>query len=207
MLTVAAFITSWRFLAIVKVIAGTAKGHKLKTLKSYAMRPTSARVKESVFSIIAEYLENALVLDLFSGSGNLGIEALSRGVHQVYFVEKNEKAVCLIKENLLKTKLNEKGIVIKGDAFNELKTFSLNGKKFDIIFLDPPYNKGLLVKSLDIIGKIDILNTTGIVVAERSINEILPVNAGNLQLAEDRRYGNTSVAFYHHKYMRCVDRN
>lgn len=136
------------------------------------------------------------MLDLFAGSGNLGIEALSRGAMQAVFVEKNEKAVSVIIENLANTKLNEKGTVIRGDALKVLYSLSKDGKRFDIIFIDPPYNKGLIDKSLDIIEKEGVLKEKGIIVAERSSLESAAVKAGDLRPVRDCKYGNTTVTFY-----------
>jgi len=168
----------------------------LKTLKGCETRPTSDRVKESVFNIIAKHLENAHVLDLFAGSGNLGIEALSRSALQAVFVDINGDAVSVIRENLMKTRLAERGTVIRGDALKVLYNLSKDGKRFDIIFIDPPYKSGLLGKSLDIIEKEGLLKETGVVVAERSSNDSAIERAGNLKLARDCVYGNTAVAFY-----------
>ena len=183
-------------MTILRIIAGTARGHKLKTLKGSTARPTSGRVKESVFNIIAEYLADACVLDLFAGTGNLGIEALSRGARQAVFIEKNERAAVIIRENLVNTKLIERGTVTRGDVLKELYNLSKDGRRFDIIFIDPPYNKGLLDKSLNIIEKEEILKEGGIIVAERSSAENAPLKAGDLNLVSDRIYGNTAVAFY-----------
>lgn len=139
------------------------------------------------------------MLDLFAGSGNLGIEALSRGAMQAVFVEKNEAAASVICENIENIKLTGRGTVIRGDALKVLYNLSKDGKRFDIIFIDPPYNRGLLDKSLDIIEREGILRESGIIVAERSSLENAPVKVGDLRLASDRIYGNTAVAFYNHK--------
>lgn len=183
-------------MAILRVISGTAKGHKLKTLKGYVARPTSDKVKESLFNIIVEYLADAYVLDLFAGTGNLGIEALSRGARKAVFVDKSEKATDVIRENLVSTKLIDRGVIIKGEVLKVLYNLSKEGEKFDIIFLDPPYNKGLLEETLKIIEKEDILAEGGIIAAERSSGENIPQKIGNLELISDRRYGNTALAFY-----------
>ncbi|NSW90975.1 MAG: 16S rRNA (guanine(966)-N(2))-methyltransferase RsmD [Firmicutes bacterium] len=181
---------------MLRVISGTAKGHKLKTLKGYVARPTSDKVKESLFNIIVEYLADAYVLDLFAGTGNLGIEALSRGARKAVFVDKSEKATDVIRENLVSTKLIDRGVIIKGEVLKVLYNLSKEGEKFDIIFLDPPYNKGLLEETLKIIEKEDILAEGGIIAAERSSGENIPQKIGNLELISDRRYGNTALAFY-----------
>ena len=123
-----------------RVIAGSAKGHNLKTLDGQDVRPTLDRVKESVFSILYPYLEDAKVLDLFAGSGSLGIEALSRGAEICHFVDKSIKSIECVKFNLSHTKLTEKSIIHLKSAEDFLKTCH---EKFDIIFLDPPYSKGI----------------------------------------------------------------
>jgi len=168
----------------------------LKTLEGYAARPTSDRVKESLFNIIMEYLADAYVLDLYAGTGSLGIEALSRGARLAVFVDKSVKSTGLIKENLINTKLIDRGIVIKGEIFNVLYGFFQKEVKFDIIFLDPPYNKGLAEETLKVIGKENMLSANGIISTETGSNENIPLEIGTLQLVSHRKYGNTALAFY-----------
>lgn len=174
-----------------------AKGQKLRTLQGSATtRPTSDRVKESLFNIIAAYLTGAKVLDLYSGSGNLGIEALSRGAKSAVFVDKNEKSIRVIKENLVNTKLINKGLVIKDSVDNVIKYYSGKKDKFDVIFLDPPYCKNLVEHTLRLIDEGNVLDTNGVVSVEMGIYEKIPVTIKNLKTIDCRKYGNTVLVFY-----------
>ncbi len=146
-----------------RVISGSARGRKLLAPAGTDTRPTTDRVKESIFNIISPYLPASNVLDLFSGSGALGIEALSRGCEKAVFVEKDKAAAGIIRQNINLAKVEDRSEFFNGDAFVFLDKTSL---KFDIIFLDPPYNQGLLSRSAEIIGKKGLLNDGGIIVAE-----------------------------------------
>lgn len=156
-------------------------------MKSYVARPTSDRVKESLFNIILGYIPDAYVLDLYAGTGSLGIEALSRGAKLAVFVDRSEKSKRIIKENLINTKLTDKGLVVKGEVFNVLNGISKKGEKFDIIFLDPPYNKGLTEETLKIISKEEMLKATGIISAEIATNENIPLEMGMLKLLSKQK--------------------
>ncbi|MDK2918339.1 MAG: rRNA (guanine966-N2)-methyltransferase [Candidatus Petromonas sp.] len=179
-----------------RVIGGQAKGVKLKSLKGLKTRPTSDRVKESLFNILAPYIPNSKVLDLFSGTGNLGIEAVSRGASCAYLIEKNKKCYNIIKENISKTKLNDKIEVFIQDVFLSIKNFGKNKEKFDIIFMDPPYLKGFVIPCIEEIHNNKLLNLEGLIVVEHDINDNLPPKIGRLIKFKERRYGNTIISFY-----------
>ncbi len=181
---------------ILRVISGTAKGHKLKTPKGNSTRPTTDRVKESLFNIIAGLLPGAQVLDLFAGTGNLGIEALSRGAAHAVFADKSTECAGIIRDNLNHTRLNEKASVHVGDAAAILSRLKAEGKKFDIVFLDPPYSRNMAKEALDHLFELDLINEDGIVIAERDKNDQLPENVGHLSLVRTQKYGDTSVSFY-----------
>ncbi|MCX7747106.1 MAG: 16S rRNA (guanine(966)-N(2))-methyltransferase RsmD [Clostridia bacterium] len=183
-------------MVILRVIAGSAKGHKLKTPKGDLTRPTSDRVKESLFNIIAGFLAEAEVLDLFAGSGSLGIEALSRGAALCVFVDKRSECLAIIKENLVHTKMIERARTLSGDAMEVLRRLSGEGSRFDIIFLDPPYRKNLIEEALNIIEKNDIMKPGGIVVAERDKEDKIPESVGAVRLVRDQQYGDTVLSFY-----------
>lgn len=168
----------------------------MKALDGYVTRPTADKVKESLFNILMGEINEAYVLDLFAGTGSLGIEALSRGARHAVFIDNNIKAVSIIKENLIHTKLSEKGTVIKGDAFAELYKLSQKGEKFDIIFIDPPYNKGLAIEALKAIDELNVLSDEGIISVEVNSKENLPDGLGTLALTSKRKYGDTTLAFY-----------
>ena len=154
-----------------RVITGKARGVQLKTPDGMLTRPTTDRVKEALFSIINFDIPMARVLDLFGGTGQLGIEALSRGAKSAVFVDQREDACRLIKENLRRTRLEADGKVVRADYMDYLRR---SREKFDIIFLDPPYAEVFLENALKCITEIDILQSGGIIVAERPLGKELP---------------------------------
>ena len=150
-----------------RVIAGSARSLKLKTLEGIDTRPTTDRIKETLFNMIAPYLYDCEFLDLFAGSGGIGIEALSRGAKEAVFVEKNPKAMECIKENLKFTRLEKKGITLTKDVLNAL--YQLEGDKvFDYIFMDPPYNHELEKSVLTYLAESSLLAEEGIIIVEAS---------------------------------------
>ena len=176
-----------------RVISGKARGVTLKTPTGMATRPTADRVKEAIFSIIQFDLPGASVLDLFGGTGQLGIEALSRGAKRAVFIDEREDACKLIKENLKRTKLESQGQVIRSDYSAYLKSVS---QKFDIIFLDPPYAEVFLENSLNLITQIDILQSGGIIVTERPVEKALLWNFPGYNRSKDYKYGNTLITLF-----------
>ena len=154
-----------------RVITGTARGRRLKELSGTETRPTTDRVKEGLFNIIQFDIEGRRVLDLFAGTGQLGIEALSRGAASAIFLDMRKDAASLVGENLKLTGLQDRGRVICGDAMAYLSTCR---EKFDIVFLDPPYGTGLLEQVLSKITQFDILRGHGIIVCESKISQELP---------------------------------
>ena len=176
-----------------RVISGKARGVVLKTPQGLQTRPTADRVKEALFSIIQFDLPAARVLDLFGGTGQLGIEALSRGAKQAVFVDAQDAACRLIKENLKKTRLEEQAQVIRGDYMAYL---SRCADKFDIVFLDPPYAENFLENALKKLSEIDILESGGIIVAERPVEKELALNFEGFSRSRDYKYGNTLLTLY-----------
>ena len=176
-----------------RVISGRAKGVVLKTPDGMLTRPTSDRVKEAMFSIIQFDLPGAKVLDLFGGSGQLGIEAISRGASAAVFVDAREEACRLIRSNLVKAKMEEQGKVIRSDYADYLKRCK---EKFRIIFLDPPYAEVFLEKSLNTIAEIDILESGGIIIAERPLGKDLLCELEGFSRSRDYKYGSTLVTVY-----------
>ena len=176
-----------------RVIAGTARGTQLKTPEGMQTRPTIDRVKEALFSIIHFDLPGAKVLDLFGGTGQLGIEALSRGAKSAVFVDEREDACRLIKENLRRTKLEQDAQVVRSDY---LAYLSRCREKFNIILLDPPYAEVFLENSLKQITEIDILQSGGIIVAERPLGKDLPWEFSGYTRSKDYKYGKTLLTLY-----------
>ena len=176
-----------------RVITGKARGIVLKTPAGMATRPTADRVKEAIFNIIQFDVPAARVLDLFGGTGQLGIEALSREARSAVFVDEREDACRLIRENLKRTKLEQFGRVIRSDYMAYLKACK---EKFDIIMLDPPYAEVFLENSLKMITEIDILQSGGIIVAERPVGKELPWDFAGFERSRDYKYGNTLITIY-----------
>ena len=176
-----------------RVISGKAKGVVLKTPEGLNTRPTTDRVKEALFSIIQFELPAARVLDLFAGSGQLGIESLSREAKYAIFVDEREDACKLVRENLRRTKLESLGKVVRSDYMAYLRRCN---EKFDIIFLDPPYAEVFLENSLKMITEIDILQTGGIIVTERPEGKQLSLDFEGYTRSKDYRYGKTLVTLY-----------
>lgn len=175
-----------------RVITGKAKGVVLKTPDGLLTRPTADRVKEALFSAIQFSLPGARVLDLFAGTGQLGIEALSRGAKSAVFVDHRREACRLVEENLRRTRL-EGGRVIQADYLSYL---ARTKDVFDLIFLDPPYGEDFLENAVKRISEIDILADGGIMVTEHSVGKILPESFLNVQRLRDYRYGKTAITIF-----------
>lgn len=154
-----------------RVISGKAKSIKLKTIEGDSTRPTTDRIKETLFNMISSDIYDSNFLDLFSGSGAIGIEALSRGAQYVCFIENSSVCTKCIKENLIKTKLidlNNSDIYLS-DVMSGISKLELNKKKFDIIFMDPPYNKDIEKNVLITLDKMDLLSEDGYIIVEASL--------------------------------------
>ena len=177
-----------------RVISGKARGLKLNAPKDNNVRPTTDRVKESLFNIINSYIIDSEVLDLFAGTGSLGIECLSRNAKSCVFVDINNTSLDIVKSNIKKAKVEKESTVLKLDfksAINKLKP-----KKFDIIFMDPPYYENLFIECLEEISKSNILKQEGIIVVEHDTKELLEDNVGDLIKTKSKKYGNTTLIFY-----------
>lgn len=176
-----------------RVITGKARGIQLKTPEGMQTRPTTDRVKEALFSIIHFDIPGAKVLDLFGGTGQLGIEALSRGADSAVFVDAREDACKIIRENLKRTKLEGQGKVVRSDYLEYLRR---SREKFNIIILDPPYAEVFLENALNCVAEIDILQTGGIIVTERPLGKELLCEFDGLTRSKDYKYGNTLLTLY-----------
>ena len=173
-----------------RVISGTAGGRQLKSLPGDAVRPTADHVKEALFNILQFEMEGRRVLDLFGGTGQLGIEALSRGAREAVFTDQSKNSVSLIRENLKRCGM--KASVLQTDALSYLN----RGEKFDIIFVDPPYDAGLYAPVLSRINDVDNLNEGGIIICESRAKEVLPDLLLPYRLLRRRRYGSMALTFY-----------
>ena len=176
-----------------RVISGTARGTVLKAPDGMETRPTADRVKEALFSILQFELPCANVLDLFGGTGQLAIEALSRGAKSAVIVDAREEACRIIRDNLKRTRLGDCAQVIRSDY---LQYLSRCDKKFDIVFLDPPYAEVFLETALNRIMEIDILNSSAIIVTERPLGKDLPYVFPGFTRSKDYKYGKILLTLY-----------
>jgi len=175
----------------VRVISGTARGLKLIAPKGLNTRPTTDRIKESLFNIINFSLPDSIFLDLFSGSGAIGIEALSRGAKKAVFVDNSAESISVIEKNLKNAKLYDKSIIIKNNAFNAINIMKKDNIKFDIIFMDPPYNAEITARTIENIYNADILNKSGFIIAEQSQNDKTPDFKGFF-VFKSKQFGKTT---------------
>lgn len=179
-----------------RVIGGAAKGRRLKAPKGQAVRPTADRVKEALFNILPRDLSGARILDLFAGSGNLSIEALSRSAAHAVLIESSEQSAAIIRENLRHVGFTAQAEVWVAPVARSLRTLARRSDSFDYIFLDPPYDRELAGDSLELIARCDLLRAGGTLVIEHSARERLNEIYGRLRLHDQRRYGDTRLSFY-----------
>ncbi|MCI1959104.1 MAG: 16S rRNA (guanine(966)-N(2))-methyltransferase RsmD [Clostridia bacterium] len=178
-----------------RVIAGSVRGHKLKAPEGRETRPTAERIKESLFNIIAPDLYDCCFLDLFSGSGSIGIEALSRGAKRAVFVDSSLQAAQIIEENIEHTKMEEKSRLLKIDVFKALDLLAENGELFDIIFIDPPYKSGLYKDVLQKIVLSGLLADNGYIISEHSSKDEIP-SVNGLKSFRIKDYKTTRMSFW-----------
>lgn len=177
-----------------RIITGSRRGKKLKTLEGDAVRPTADRVKESLFNILRFDLEGRAFLDLFAGSGQIGLEALSQGAARAVFVDSSKRSCAVVQENIAATDLSAQAQVVNSDFLSFLMR---NTEKFDIAFLDPPYRTGMLEKALENITP--HMNRGGVVVCEHPTDEELPEKAGEFVRTREYRYGKILLTAYRHE--------
>ncbi|MBU0701407.1 16S rRNA (guanine(966)-N(2))-methyltransferase RsmD [bacterium] len=189
---------------MIRISGGIAKGRKIKALDTMSTRPTLSRVKTSLFDMLYDRIQDAVILDLYSGTGNIGIEALSRGAKRVVFVENNVIQARLIKENLTIVNFLEHAEIITLNVFEAIQRLDKK-RTFDIIYLAPPFLKGLVCPTIEAISKSSLLSTCGLVGVEHHKKEdVLPLVKGfsatdTLALTKQRRYGDIVISFYENK--------
>ncbi len=180
-----------------RITGGEAKGRLLASPKGMDVRPTSDRVREAIFNIIGQNLSGVKVLDLFAGTGSLGLESLSRFAQHSVFIDNSKTSIKIIRKNLAACGFQDSGTILKRDL---KKRFSLSHpvlqQHFDLIFLDPPYGKDLITPLLEEFSATEILSNEARVVAESSKTEKLPRAVGNLEMADTRIYGDTRITIY-----------
>jgi 16S rRNA (guanine(966)-N(2))-methyltransferase RsmD len=181
-----------------RVIAGTCRGLRLMAPPGISTRPTSDRVKEALFNIIASRFsfDDARVLDICAGTGSLGIEALSRGAASCSFVENDSKVLAFLEKNISDSRINNRSEIFAMDAVKALSLFARSGRKYDIALFDPPYDSGLYLSVPDALCSLGLLNSNALFVAESSVRNALP-EAFGLFIKSDRRvYGDTALEFF-----------
>lgn len=177
-----------------RVVSGTARGRRLVSPDGYDVRPTTDKVKESVFNIIQFEVEGVRMLDLFAGSGQMGIEALSRGAEFAVFVDSSKKSLDAVRSNLAAVGFSDRAAVVFGDSLNYL-----NGcrDKFGVVFLDPPYHKGLIPKAFELLP--NVLDENAVVVCETKADEELPENFGGFEKTKEYKYSSIKITLYRPK--------
>ena len=179
-----------------RVIGGAARGRRLKVPKGQAVRPTAGRVKESLFNILPRDFSGKRVLDLFAGTGNLSIEALSRGADHALLVDASARSAATIKSNLSGLGLAAQSAVWVAPVARSVRVLARRKERFDFIFLDPPYEQGQAGRSLELIARCQLLRPAGTLVVEHSSRESVKPHYDSLQLHDQRRYGDTLLSFY-----------
>jgi 16S rRNA (guanine(966)-N(2))-methyltransferase RsmD len=180
----------------VRVTGGALKGRKLHPLRGMTIRPTSDFLKESIFNILAGSVDDAVVLDLFAGTGSLGIEALSRGAATAVFVDNAPQAIKTLIRNVKTCSLEKQSTILKRNVLRGLSFLGSIGYLFDLIFIDPPYDKGCVEKTLQLLDRSGSTSDLSSVVVEHSKREILPDKIDCFTLRDQRDYGKTLVSFY-----------
>lgn len=176
-----------------RIIAGNFRGRKIAAPSGFSVRPTFDKVREALFSILMDDIYEATVLDLFAGSGSLGLEALSRGAKMVYFCDKSKESLKFINENIKVCKVSDRSKVFAGDFRTCISRIK---EEINVVFLDPPYGEGLTLKAMEIISEEGILSEDGIICCELGKYEELPDDIGRFTLVKEKRYGNTFLKFY-----------
>ena len=179
-----------------RITTGQLKGRQLLFPKSKQVRPTSEKVRKAIFDVLGDFVEDKNVLDLFSGSGALGLEALSRGARKVFFVEKRKESLLAIRKNICALKVQDKSNVIAGDVFASFSRLERKNEKFEVIIADPPYYEGLARKCLLEICRYDIVNPPTVIIIEHNKKDELPKQQENYLLWQLKKYGDTFVSMY-----------
>lgn len=179
-----------------RVVSGEYRGRRLKSLEGANTRPTTDKVKESIFNMIGPYFDGGKVLDLFSGSGGLAIEAVSRGMDKAICVDRSYPAIKVIQENIQVTKEPEKFLTLKMDANLAIQKLAEDQKVFDLILLDPPYAKQQIVKQMEKMLELGLLKEDALVVCETDKDVVLPESVGSLIQFRYQTYGSTAVTLY-----------
>lgn len=181
-----------------KLVAGIQKGRRLKQPTQPGLRPTSAKVREALFAILRDRIQNATVLDLYAGTGALGLEALSRGAQHVVFVDQTPASLRVLQDNILRCESQEKSVVIRLDVKRFLQTRPSGDRadRFDVVFVDPPYHTEEAESVLEWLGQSAILSPQGLLVMEHVSKQLVAEQTGNLRRYRQTRYGDTTLSFF-----------
>ncbi|MFC0271170.1 16S rRNA (guanine(966)-N(2))-methyltransferase RsmD [Metabacillus herbersteinensis] len=179
-----------------RVVSGICKGRPLKAVPGTTTRPTTDKVKEAIFNMIGPYFEGGLAVDLFAGSGGLGIEALSRGIQTCIFVDREPKAISTIKNNLEACQLEEYSEVYRNDSERALKAIIKRELQFQLIFLDPPYKQQKMKALIHTVSENNLLSPNGFIVAEHGTDMELPREIGQFNILKFETYGDTAISIY-----------
>lgn len=182
-----------------RIIAGIARGKKILAPDGMQTRPTLDRVKENIFNIIQNRIDDAIAIDVFAGTGSLGLEAVSRGAKECYLVDKHPTTFKNLKENVKNLKFEDKCICLNMDSYMALKDLGKKKKVFDLIFIDPPYAKEMIPPAIEIVHEESLLHKDGLIVTKIDSSENIYEGNGEINLVDHRKYGNTTVCFYKHK--------
>ena len=178
-----------------RIISGEFKGRKLNSLKGNATRPTTDRVRESIFNILATHIVNVSVLDLFAGTGAFGLEALSRGAASAVFIDSSASAIKIIQKNITACKAETRGRGIRWDISKNLNCLQVKTQAYDLVFMDPPYNGKTIKPSLLNLHRSGSMEEDALIIVEHSPLEAIPEDILGLTVVDQRRYGNTLVSF------------
>lgn len=178
-----------------RIIGGTLKRRKLSPLRGLGVRPTTDYLRESIFNILAGSVEGAVVLDLFAGTGSLGIEALSRGASSAVFIDKAPQAIKALLRNISAFSLEKRCTVVRRDILRGLSFLESTGHGFDLVFVDPPYDHGLVKPTLHLLDRAECMAEGGLVVVEHSLVETLPEKVEGFRRIDQRQHGKTLVSF------------
>jgi len=178
-----------------RIISGRLRGKKLQAVQGAATRPTADRVREALFNILALKVSNAIVLDLFAGTGALGIEALSRGARYAVFIDDNKAALLTMRKNIEACRLEPFSRIIRWDILGNLNCLRVAKPRFNLVFMDPPYDRAMILKTLHNLYISCALENGALIVIEHSLRETLPENIEGFQLLKRRKYGKTLISF------------
>lgn len=179
-----------------RIIGGDLKGRKLRPIRGRTIRPTSDRLRESLFNILGDRVTNAMVLDLYAGTGALGIEALSRGARFAVFVDRYRGALSAVAENLRQCGIQDRARVVRWDILRGLSCIRDHRPPFTLVFMDPPYEQNLVAPALNHLAESEALASKSLIIVEHSVHEPVPDSSENWTFTDQRRYGKTLVSFY-----------